>query len=135
MQRQHSGDVFAFSNEDLKGAEGTPVAGEYWMLPWPCWGEDHPGTPIIWNDDLDPNNGGHDSGHAGASRHPCRRLGDMPTDDDYPMQETLDASATATRVRRSARSTRAPYNAAWADDDDTAADGMIHGIPEYPAGR
>ncbi len=57
----------------------------------------------------------------------------MPTDDEYPMQETLDAVGDRYDSQAEALDlTRAPYNPAWADDDDTAADGMIHGIPEYP---
>lgn len=29
-------------------AEGGPVHGEYWGLPWPCWSDKHPGTPILY---------------------------------------------------------------------------------------
>ncbi|KZX49391.1 formate dehydrogenase subunit alpha [Haloarcula sp. K1] len=132
--QQHLEYDWAFSNEDLKGAEGTPVAGEYWMLPWPCWGEDHPGTPIIWNDDLDPNNGGQDFRTRWGVSAPTPEDWDaMPTDDEYPMQETLDAVGDRYDSQAEALDlTRAPYNPEWADDDDTAADGMIHGIPEYP---
>jgi formate dehydrogenase major subunit len=30
-------------------AEGGPVDGEYWGLPWPCWTDKHPGTPILYD--------------------------------------------------------------------------------------
>jgi formate dehydrogenase major subunit len=30
-------------------AEGGAVNGEYWGLPWPCWDDKHPGTPILYN--------------------------------------------------------------------------------------
>lgn len=30
-------------------AEGGPVHGEYWGLPWPCWSNRHPGTPILYD--------------------------------------------------------------------------------------
>jgi len=30
-------------------AEGGPCDGEYYGLPWPCWTEDHPGTPILYD--------------------------------------------------------------------------------------
>ena len=33
-------------------AEGGPANGEYYGLPWPCWGNDklgHPGTPVLYD--------------------------------------------------------------------------------------
>jgi len=33
-------------------AKGGPVSGEYYGLPWPCWGTDkikHPGTPVLYD--------------------------------------------------------------------------------------
>lgn len=30
-------------------AEGGPVHNEYWGLPWPCWTDKHPGTPILYD--------------------------------------------------------------------------------------
>ena len=30
-------------------AEGGPVHNEYWGLPWPCWSDKHPGTPILYD--------------------------------------------------------------------------------------
>ncbi|MFW6434934.1 MAG: formate dehydrogenase subunit alpha, partial [Halovenus sp.] len=132
--QQHLEYDYAFSNEDLKGAEGTPVAGEYWMLPWPCWGEGHPGTPIIWNDDMDPNEGGQDFRARWGTKAPTPEEWDaMATDDEYPFQETMNAVGDRYDSEEDALDlTRAPYNPDWADEDDTAADGMIHGVPEYP---
>jgi formate dehydrogenase major subunit len=130
--QKHLEYEWAFSNEDLKGAEGTEVAGEYWMLPWPCWGEDHPGTPIIWNDDMDPNNGGQDFRTRWGVQAPTPEEWDeMPTDDEYPMQETVDSDRYDSQ-EEALDLTRAPYVPDWADDDDLAADGQIHGVPEYP---
>ncbi|MGH6728369.1 MAG: molybdopterin-dependent oxidoreductase, partial [Pseudolabrys sp.] len=46
MQNQHLFDV-----NTLKGKSG-PVEGEYYGLPWPCWGTPelkHPGTPILYD--------------------------------------------------------------------------------------
>jgi formate dehydrogenase major subunit len=45
-------------NVDTKLAEGGPVDGEQWGLPWPCWTEKHPGTQILYNADLPVAKGG-----------------------------------------------------------------------------
>jgi formate dehydrogenase major subunit len=40
-----------FDSTTLRGMSG-PVEGEYYGLPWPCWGDAemrHPGTPILWD--------------------------------------------------------------------------------------
>jgi formate dehydrogenase major subunit len=45
----------------LRGRDGTPVAGDYYGLPWPCWGTPemkHPGTPILYNTNLHVKEGG-----------------------------------------------------------------------------
>ncbi|MDQ2050641.1 molybdopterin-dependent oxidoreductase [Natronolimnohabitans sp. A-GB9] len=34
--------------------------GEYYGLPWPCWHEDHPGTPILYDAAKHPSEGGMD---------------------------------------------------------------------------
>src|SRR5690606_29246854 len=39
-------------NTTTTRAEGGPCAGEYYGLPWPCWGKPelkHPGTPILYD--------------------------------------------------------------------------------------
>ena len=41
-------------------AQGGPVDGEWWGLPWPCWTESHPGTPVLYSDLLPVSEGGHD---------------------------------------------------------------------------
>nr|WP_231753974.1 molybdopterin-dependent oxidoreductase [Natronomonas sp. CBA1123] len=135
--QQHLEYDYAFSSEDLKGAEGTPVEGEYWMLPWPCWGEGHPGTPIIWNDDMNPNDGGQDFRTRWGVQAPTPEEWDaMPTDADYPLQETVDAVGDRYDSQEDALSLiRDPYVPDWASDRELADDGQIHGVPEYPAGR
>jgi formate dehydrogenase major subunit len=132
--QQHLEYDYAFSSEDLKGAEGTPVEGEYWMLPWPCWGEGHPGTPIIWNDDMNPNDGGQDFRTRWGVQAPTPEEWDaMPTDADYPLQETVDAVGDRYDSQADALSlVRDPYVPDWASDRELAADGQIHGVPEYP---
>jgi formate dehydrogenase major subunit len=41
-----------------KKAVGGPVHGEQWGLPWPCWSETHPGTPILYRIDVPVSEGG-----------------------------------------------------------------------------
>jgi ferredoxin len=41
-----------------KKAVGGPVHGEQWGLPWPCWSETHPGTPILSRIDVPVSEGG-----------------------------------------------------------------------------
>lgn len=41
-----------------KIAEGGPVNGESWGLPWPCWTDKHPGTPILYRDEIPVAKGG-----------------------------------------------------------------------------
>jgi len=132
--QQHMEYDYAFSSENLQGAEGTPVEGEYWMLPWPCWGEDHPGTPIIWNDDMDPNDGGQDFRTRWGVEAPSRDDWEsMNTDKPYPFEATMDAVGDRYDSEEDALDlTRAPYVPDWASEDDLASDGQIHGIPEYP---
>ena len=45
---------------DLKTkiAEGGPVDGEQWGLPWPCWTDKHPGTHILYRTSIPVAEGG-----------------------------------------------------------------------------
>ncbi len=45
-------------NVENKRAEGGPVNGEFWGLPWPCWSEKHPGTPILYRTEVSVMDGG-----------------------------------------------------------------------------
>jgi len=50
LKRQHQ-NWHTFDTTTLK-AEGGPCDGEYYGLPWPCWGtpeQKHPGTPILYD--------------------------------------------------------------------------------------
>ena len=58
IKRQQEYD-YTFDPEDLR-AKGGPCDGEYWGLPWPCWNERHPGTPILYRNDIPVWEGGHD---------------------------------------------------------------------------
>ncbi len=47
----HMENKHTFNTTTLK-AEGGPVDGEYYGLPWPCWGTaemGHPGTPVLYD--------------------------------------------------------------------------------------
>ena len=49
--RKHMANMGTFDRTTLK-AEGGPCDGEYFGLPWPCWGDEklaHPGTPILYD--------------------------------------------------------------------------------------
>jgi formate dehydrogenase major subunit len=57
----HMANQVAFDLTTLRGKPGTPVAGEVYGLPWPCWGTPeikHPGTHILYNTNLHVKEGG-----------------------------------------------------------------------------
>ncbi|SEP13864.1 formate dehydrogenase major subunit [Halogranum amylolyticum] len=120
--QQHLEYDWAFSTENLRAEKpGLPVSGDYWMLPWPCWGEGHPGTPIIWRDDLDPREGGQDFRTRWGVRAPTSEEWEaMPTDEPYPFEQTVSQQG-----EDGLSLIREPYNPDWSN-------GEVQGIPEYP---
>jgi formate dehydrogenase major subunit len=46
--KRHMMQWQAFDIDTLQ-AKGGACDGEYYGLPWPCWSEEHPGTPILWD--------------------------------------------------------------------------------------
>jgi formate dehydrogenase major subunit len=54
-RQQQWGHVFEIKT---KKAVGGPVDGEQWGLPWPCWSDKHPGTPILYRNDIPVSQGG-----------------------------------------------------------------------------
>jgi len=49
--KTHAKFRHTFNSTTLK-AEGGPADGEYYGLPWPCWGDaemKHPGTPVLYD--------------------------------------------------------------------------------------
>ncbi len=46
--KRHTDNWHTFDIDTLQ-AKGGPCDGEYFGLPWPCWTEDHPGTPILYD--------------------------------------------------------------------------------------
>ena len=57
QQLQCSSDCSVFSCEDCQAKSG-PLTGEYWGLPWPCWNDEHPGTPLLYRNDIPIKEGG-----------------------------------------------------------------------------
>ncbi|WFM69710.1 molybdopterin-dependent oxidoreductase [Halomonas sp. CKK8] len=58
--KAHQQNWHTFSFRDLK-AEGGPADGDYYGLPWPCWGNaemGHPGTPILYDTSKRVSEGG-----------------------------------------------------------------------------
>ncbi len=60
--KAHQENSELFSPTDLKADvdEDHELHGEYYGLPWPCWHEDHPGTPILYDASKHPAEGGQD---------------------------------------------------------------------------
>ncbi|ADJ16370.1 molybdopterin-dependent oxidoreductase [Halalkalicoccus jeotgali] len=121
LQRQKDHDD-AFSTETLRAdSEGLPVSGEFWGLPWPCWGEGHPGTPIIWRDDLPPAEGGHDfRANWGADAPTPEEWEATGVDKEYPLAETYEQEGEA-----GLDMLRESYQPEWFD-------GEVIGVPQYP---
>ncbi|WP_119677884.1 formate dehydrogenase subunit alpha [Indioceanicola profundi] len=59
--KQHMAHQADFDMVTLRGKPGTPVAGEFYGLPWPCFGtpeQKHPGTHVLYNTHLHVLEGG-----------------------------------------------------------------------------
>lgn len=54
--KEHCDNWHMFDSVTLEGK--GPMKGQYYALPWPCWSEKHPGTPIMYADDLPVMKGG-----------------------------------------------------------------------------
>jgi formate dehydrogenase major subunit len=54
--KKHTENWHLFNTTSLKGA--GPVDKEYYGLPWPCWNESHPGSPVLYNINLPVSQGG-----------------------------------------------------------------------------
>ena len=46
--KKHMANWHTFDIEDLQ-AKGGPCDGDYYGMPWPCWTDEHPGTPILYD--------------------------------------------------------------------------------------
>jgi len=57
----HMANQDKFDLVTLRGRAGTPVANEFYGMPWPCWGKadwKHPGSHILYNTNLHVKEGG-----------------------------------------------------------------------------
>lgn len=54
--KEHCDNWHMFDSATLEGK--GPMKGQYYALPWPCWSEKHPGTPIMYADDIPVMKGG-----------------------------------------------------------------------------
>lgn len=54
--KKHTENWHLFNSTSLKG-RGI-VEKEYYGLPWPCWDETHPGSPVLYNTSLPVSQGG-----------------------------------------------------------------------------
>jgi formate dehydrogenase major subunit len=57
----HLANQDKFDLVTLRGREGTAVAGDFYGMPWPCWGKGewrHPGSHILYNTSLHVKDGG-----------------------------------------------------------------------------
>ena len=56
--KRHQENWDKFDEVTSLGKPGTPVEGEYYGLPWPCWTENHPGSPILYDTNKSVREGG-----------------------------------------------------------------------------
>ncbi len=56
--KRHQENWDKFDEVTSLGKPGTPVEGEYYGLPWPCWTENHPGSPILYDTHKSVREGG-----------------------------------------------------------------------------
>ncbi len=54
--KAHQENWHMFDKVTLEGK--GPFKGEYYGLPWPCWSDKHPGTPVMYNDSIPVMRGG-----------------------------------------------------------------------------
>ena len=54
--KRHTENWHLFNSTSLKGRGITQK--EYYGLPWPCWNETHPGSPVLYNINLPVSQGG-----------------------------------------------------------------------------
>jgi len=85
LHAEHRG---TFNTTTLK-AEGGPVDGDYYGLPWPCWGTPemgHPGTPVLY----DPSKSVADGGLNFRARFGVEHEGtNLLAEDSYPVDNEL----------------------------------------------
>ncbi|MBC8337531.1 MAG: molybdopterin-dependent oxidoreductase [Alphaproteobacteria bacterium] len=82
--RAHMANQHTFDKTTLL-AKGGPVSGEYYGLPWPCWGTaelKHPGTPVLY----DPSKPVAEGGLCFRARFGVERKGEnLLAEGSYPV--------------------------------------------------
>ncbi len=100
-----------------KKAVGGPVDGEQWGLPWPCWSETHPGTPILYRNDIPVSEGGCGFRANWGPKAPDGRPllaadGSAPPDGPsggYPAQKDYATDLTQAAIKEALKDGRSPY--------------------------
>ena len=115
---QEASDLFSVEDlraeldddEEVETEDGESVEildGEVYGLPWPCWHDEHPGTPILYWDELHPEDGGMD-----FRANWWDAAVDAVDEGDDPEVDPEDHL-------------RDPYEPDWWD-------GTLEGVPQYP---
>jgi len=105
-----------------KKAEGGPVHGEQWGLPWPCWHDKHPGTSILYRTDLPVAQGGSGFRALWGPKAPDGRImlaadGSAPAGGPaggYPAQKDYATDLTREAIKQAMAEGRHPYGNARA---------------------
>ena len=100
-----------------KKAVGGPVDGEQWGLPWPCWTDTHPGTPILYRNDISVADGGCGFRTALGPKAPDGRTllaapGSAPPggpNEGYPTQKDYATDLTLGAIKEALAAGRSPY--------------------------
>jgi formate dehydrogenase major subunit len=100
-----------------KKAVGGPVDGEQWGLPWPCWSDKHPGTPILYRNDVPVSEGGCGFRAVWGPKSPDGRTmltpeGSAPPDGPnagYPAQANYATDLTLEAINKALAEGRSPY--------------------------
>ncbi len=100
-----------------KKAVGGPVNGEQWGLPWPCWSDTHPGTPILYRNDVPVSEGGCGFRATWGPKAPDGRTllasaGSAPPDGPktgYPAEKDYATDLTQDAIKAALKDGRSPY--------------------------
>ncbi len=100
-----------------KKAEGGPVHGEQWGLPWPCWTDKHPGTHILYRTDIPVAEGGAGFRAVWGPQSPDGRTmlaaeGSAPVggpNAGYPAQKDYATDLTYEAIKQALTEGRNPY--------------------------
>ncbi len=100
-----------------KKAEGGPVHGEQWGLPWPCWTDKHPGTHILYRTDIPVAEGGAGFRAVWGPKAPDGRTmlaaeGSAPAggpNAGYPAQKDYATDVTLGAIKEALAEGRNPY--------------------------